>query len=283
MIVLVVVEVLEGELAYLLALGPGSRVEEHLVVDPAEHRGDDRRSTTELTKRPEYPVETRLPDPVRLVQHDQIGDREMPVDLRVPRARRVELGCVDDLDQSPVHNPRIVAGQQHPDEFLRLGEPARLDDDDVDTGGGPGEQLQIVVQLARVDGAAQTAVAERDGGADLVEATVMASISMEPKSLTITPMRLPPLWRSRWLSRVVLPDPRKPARTRTGTGLLTMTADSSSGGAPRPERASPRRHGGGAGVSPGPAPPSVPGHTCVRTPPERAGAAAVPHSGPTGG
>lgn len=101
MIVLVVVEVLEGELAYRLTPGPGDRVEEHLVVDPAVHRGDDRRGTAELAERRKHPVEIRLPHPVRLVQHDQIGDREMPVDLRVPRARRVELGGIDDLDQPP--------------------------------------------------------------------------------------------------------------------------------------------------------------------------------------
>ena len=50
----------------------------------------------------------------------------------------VELGCVDDLDEPAVHDPRIVAGEHHPHELLRLGEPAGLDDDDVDPGDGLG-------------------------------------------------------------------------------------------------------------------------------------------------
>jgi hypothetical protein len=86
----------------------------------------------------------------------------MPVDLGMPGPRVVELGGVDDLDQPAVHDPRVLAGEHHPHEFLRLGQPARLDDDDVDAEGGVREPFQVLVQLARVHGTAQAPVAERD-------------------------------------------------------------------------------------------------------------------------
>lgn len=78
-----------------------------------------------------------------------------------------EFGGVDDLDQSAVPDVRVVAGQQHPHELLGLGETARLDDDHIEPGGRAGQRLQVGVELARVDGAAQAAVAQRDGGPDL--------------------------------------------------------------------------------------------------------------------
>src|SRR5262249_5911630 len=47
-------------------------------------------------------------------------------------------------------------------------------------------------------------------------ATLIASMSMLPKSLTITPIRVPRADFSRWLSSVVLPAPRKPVTRTTG-------------------------------------------------------------------
>ncbi|MGY3679192.1 hypothetical protein ACVWXU_002815 [Streptomyces sp. TE33382] len=109
----------------------------------------------------------RLVHPVGLVQHHEIGDGEMAVDLGMALPGPPELGGVHDLDQSPVPDVRVVAGQQHPYELLGFGETARFDDDHIEAGGGPGQRLQEGVEFARVDGAAQTAVAERDRRADL--------------------------------------------------------------------------------------------------------------------
>ncbi len=50
-------------------------------------------------------------------------------------------------------------------------------------------------------------------------ATAMASTFTLPKSLTRTPILVPPAVASRWLSNVVLPEPRKPATTTTGICL----------------------------------------------------------------
>lgn len=91
----------------------------------------------------------------------------MPVQFGMPGPGVVELRGVDDLDQPAVDDPAVVAGEDHPDEFLRLGQPAGLDDDHVDTGGGASQPLQVGVQLAGVDRAAQTAVTERDHRVDL--------------------------------------------------------------------------------------------------------------------
>lgn len=88
----------------------------------------------------------------------------MPVDLGMLLARTVELGRVDHLDEPAVDDPRMLTGQHHPHELLRLGETARLDDDDVDTGRGPGQPPEILVELTGVDGAAQASVPQRDGG-----------------------------------------------------------------------------------------------------------------------
>lgn len=162
------VQVLKGELTgLLLALGPQRRVEEQLGVDAPVRGRDDRGRASGL--RDDLPDAGALlvPGPVRLVEHDEIGHREMAADLRMALPGRLELGGVDHLDQSPVHDARVVAGEDHPDEFLRLGEAARLDDDHVEPRGGPGQRFQIRVQLARVDRAAQAAAAQRHGGADL--------------------------------------------------------------------------------------------------------------------
>lgn len=140
----------------------------------------------------------------------------MPVDLGMLHPRGVELDGVDDLDEPSVHDPGILTGEHHPHEFLRLGEPTGLDDDDVDPGRGLSESIKIDIKLARINSAAQTPVPQRDGGVPSAPATAMASISMAPKSLTTAPIRLPPLRWRRWLRRVVLPEPRKPARTMTG-------------------------------------------------------------------
>lgn len=58
----------------------------------------------------------------------------------------------------------MLAGEHHAYEFLGLGEPARLDDDDVDPGGGLSEPVQILIKFTDIDRTAQTPVAERDGG-----------------------------------------------------------------------------------------------------------------------
>ncbi len=58
----------------------------------------------------------------------------------------------------------MLDGQHHADQLLRFGEAARLDDDDVDAGGRPGQTLEVGVEFAGVHGAAEASVAERDGG-----------------------------------------------------------------------------------------------------------------------
>lgn len=162
------VQVLEGELArLLLAVGPQRRIEEQFRVDASVRGGDDgSRAAGRLDGLPEVRA-LLLTGPVRLVQYDEVGDGQVPVDLGMAIPGRPELGRVHDLDQSPVHDVRVVAGQEHPYEFLGFREPARLDDDHVEAGGGAGQGLQVGVQFARVDRAAQTAAAQRDGGADL--------------------------------------------------------------------------------------------------------------------
>jgi hypothetical protein len=87
----------------------------------------------------------------------------MAVEFRVFLAGGVELHRVHDLDESAVDDARLLAGEHHPDEFLRFGETAGLDDDDVDAGGGLGETAEVEVEFTGVDGAAQAPVAEGDG------------------------------------------------------------------------------------------------------------------------
>ena len=152
------VQVVEGQLPD--ALLARTAVEEELGFDPAVGGRDDGGAVDEGPDQPEDAFAVRCP--VELVDHDEVGQREMPVDLGVSGPGVVELGGVDDLDEPAVHHPRMLAGQQHPHEFLRLGEAAGLDDDDVDAEGGFREPLQIRVQFARVDGTAQAAVAEGD-------------------------------------------------------------------------------------------------------------------------
>lgn len=88
----------------------------------------------------------------------------MPVDLGMPGAGVVELGGVDDLDEAAVDDAGLFAGEHHTDEFLRFGESAGLHDDHIDAGVGMGEPGEVLVELADVDGAAQAAVPEGDGG-----------------------------------------------------------------------------------------------------------------------
>ncbi len=91
----------------------------------------------------------------------------MPLDLRVPGPGGLELGGVDDLHQPAVDGALVGAGEDHPHQCLRLGQTAGLDDDDVDARRGAGEPGQHLVQVAGVDGAAQTAVAQGDHRVDL--------------------------------------------------------------------------------------------------------------------
>ncbi len=161
-------QILEGQLTDRLVVRVARlAVEEQLRVDPPVRGGHDRRPRAQLGEGLQQRALLRLPDPVGLVQDHQIGDGHMPVDLRVPGPGGPELRRVDDLDQSAVHDPVVLAGQDHADEFLRLGQTARLDHDHIDTGRRPGQPFQILVQLAGVDGAAQTAVAQRDHRVDL--------------------------------------------------------------------------------------------------------------------
>ena len=54
------------------------------------------------------------------------------------------------------------------------------------------------------------------------EAISAASMAMAPKSLTSTPMRRVAV-RSRWLTKVVLPAPRKPPITVSGTHVHALS------------------------------------------------------------
>lgn len=153
-------QVLEGQLS--LGLGPRPPVEEQLRVDPAVVGGHHRRAGAERAQLGLDPGEGGRLHPVGLVQHHQVRDGQVAVGLRVPGPGRVELRGVHDLHQPAVPDGRVLAGHQHPDHLLGLGQPARLDDDHVDPMDGRGQLLQVRVQLAAVDGAAQAAAAERD-------------------------------------------------------------------------------------------------------------------------
>ncbi len=158
-VAVVVVQVVEGELPEALLAGPA--VEEELRVDPPVGGGYDGGAVGERTDDPQDPLD--VVRAVQLVDDDQVGEGQVPVDLGVLRPGAVELGGVDDLDQAAVDDARVLAGEHHAHEFLGLGQPAGLDDDHVDPGAGRGEPVQVEVEFARVDGTAQAAVAERDG------------------------------------------------------------------------------------------------------------------------
>ncbi|EPH43187.1 putative protein CobW [Streptomyces aurantiacus JA 4570] len=158
----VVVQIVEGQLPH--ALLHGLAVEEELHVDAPVRGGDDGRAVGAAVDLGEDPLPLGVAHAVGLVDDDQVGDAQMPVDLGVPLPGGVELGGVDDLHEAAVHDVGVLAGEHHPHELLRLREPARLDDDDVDAGGGAGEPLQVLVELTGVHGTAEAAVAERDGG-----------------------------------------------------------------------------------------------------------------------
>lgn len=158
-------QILEGELpGLLLAVRPKCRVEEQLRVDASVRGADDGcPGAAGGGCRGDDVLDAGLflvPGPVGLVQDDEVCDGEVAVDLRMAFPGGVELGGVDDLDQSPVHDVRILAGEDHAYEFLRLGQSAGLDHDHVETGGGPGQRFQEGVEFARVDRAAQAAVAQ---------------------------------------------------------------------------------------------------------------------------
>lgn len=154
-------QVLEGQLPP--GPRPGPAVEEQLRVDPpvfGSDHGDARGA-----ERGEFPLDAGPfggVHAVGLVQHHEVGDGQVAVGLGVRGPGRVELGRVDDLHQAAVADGRILVGHEHPDHLLRLGESAGLDDDHVDPVDGCGELLQVRVQFAAVDRAAQAAAAERD-------------------------------------------------------------------------------------------------------------------------
>ena len=151
----VVEQVVEGELPDPFRDGPA--VEEELRVDAAV-RGLDHGGR--LGQRGPQPGQVTGVHPVRLVEHDEVGDGHVPLDLGVVLARRLVLRRVDDLDQAPINDARVLAGEQHLEELLRFGQTARLDDDDVEAGGGTGELVEVAVEFAAVHGAAQTAASE---------------------------------------------------------------------------------------------------------------------------
>ena len=153
-------EVVEGELTDALLGGPA--VEEELGVDASVGGGHDGRPVAERPDERQDPLPVR--GPVDLVDDDEVGEGQMPVDLGMPPPGLRELGRVHDFDEPAVHHPGVLTGEHHPHELLRLGQPARLDDDDVDPGSGLGEPIQIDIQLTDVDGTAQTPVAQRHGG-----------------------------------------------------------------------------------------------------------------------
>ncbi len=156
----VVVQVVEGQLPHAFLAGPA--VVEELGVDTAVGGRDDGGTVGERVHEGEHPL--GVGGPVGLVDHDQVGEGQVPVDLGVPGTGVVELGGVDDLDEPAVDDPRLLGGEQHAHQFLRFGESAGLDDDDVDAGLGAGQPFQVPVEFARVDGTAQASVAQRHGG-----------------------------------------------------------------------------------------------------------------------
>lgn len=152
-------EVVEGQLPDALLARPA--VEEELGVDPAVRGGHHSGAVDEVPNRLQHRF--RVVHPVDLVDDHEVGERQMPVDAGVRGPGLVELGGVHDLDEAAVDDVRQLTGEDHADELLRFGQAARLDDDDVDAGGGAGEPLEVVVELTGVDGTAETAVAEGHG------------------------------------------------------------------------------------------------------------------------
>src|SRR4029079_13988346 len=90
------VQIVEGELSD--AFGDRFRVEENLGVDPCVRRLDDGRTGRQGAYEAQNPFTLRLGNAIGLVDDDEVGEAEMPVDLGVPEPDRVELGGVDELD-----------------------------------------------------------------------------------------------------------------------------------------------------------------------------------------
>lgn len=97
-VLLVFVQVVEGQLPDALLVRPA--VEEELGVHAPVVGGDDSGTVDQPANRPQDPL-TGVRDPPDLVDDDEIGEGEMPVDLWVLRPCVVELDGIDDLDQPP--------------------------------------------------------------------------------------------------------------------------------------------------------------------------------------
>lgn len=122
--------VVEGELA--VAFGLRAAVEEEFRVDAAVGGGGDGAVPGAFPYGGEQLRQLRGGDAVGLVEDDEVGGGEVPVQLGVAFAGRLVLGGVDHLDEAAVADVRVLAGQDHADQFDRFGQAAGLDDDDVE-------------------------------------------------------------------------------------------------------------------------------------------------------
>lgn len=106
-------------------------------------------------------------DAVGLVEQHEICQCDVLVEFGVPLTGAAEFGRVHDEDESAVAYVLVARAHDEPDHVARLGESAGLDDDDVDVRGAVCEPVEHRVHVGDVDGAAQTAVAQRDHRVDL--------------------------------------------------------------------------------------------------------------------
>ena len=135
--------------------------------------------------------------PVELVDHDEVGEGEMPVDLGMPGAGVVELGGVDDLDEAAVDDAvvRWRAPYGRVPAVRRVRWPPRRSRRcrcrDGRAGRGTGRVAGVAPAQHRQPFPRETVESPS------APATAMASIPMAPKSLTMAPIRVPPLRRRR--------------------------------------------------------------------------------------
>ena len=143
--------------------GPIRQVEQRVAVDAALGGHDPRRRRIEFTDHREHPGQGAIVGEVGLVDHHEIGDRDVAADLRMAHMRACGGDRIEHVHEPAVPNRRIGDPSHHPDQCTRFGDPTGLHDYGVQPRRRGGEPAQRLGQAVGVDGAAQTAVSETDG------------------------------------------------------------------------------------------------------------------------
>ncbi len=166
------------------------RIEQHRRVDPGVDHRDLCRGRVELTQDRRDVVECLGLDEVDLVEHHQIGDGDVQVDLRVLVSGAGEHRRIDDVDQSPVPHPGS-------------SEPVTMR---ISARGSAMPLASMTMASIRVDGRRRVDSAASSPSRSTEQhmhplarltapsacpATNMASMFTAPKSLTNTPIRAP--------------------------------------------------------------------------------------------